>query len=183
MKPLFSNLPLLETERLLLRSVRDEDANDVFKFTSNPLTSEWLTWYPHKSIDDTMNFITSVLQNYRNNQAGQWAIELKITNQVIGLCGFIYYSEEHFMGEVAYVVSPDFWGRGFLPEALRKIVDHSFIYYGTKKIIAKCENGNIGSEKALLKADFKQEDFLISHFERKGIRRDYKFFAIVNESK
>jgi ribosomal-protein-alanine N-acetyltransferase len=180
---IFNDLPTLETERLSLRQIGIKDTDDVFAFTSNPKTSEWLTWDPHKTKEDSLNFIKSVLEKYQKNQPAQWAIELKSEKKVIGLCGFVNFFEEHSKGEVAYVLSPDYWGKGFLPEALIKIIEFSFKQLGLIRIEAKCEVGNFASEKVMQKVGMIQEGLFIKYLKRKGESRSYKLFAIIYDKK
>jgi [ribosomal protein S5]-alanine N-acetyltransferase len=180
---IFIELPIIETKRLLLRKIEIKDTDDVFAFTSNPITSEWLTWHPHKTKEDTLNFIKTVMEKYQRDQPAQWAIELKPDKKIIGLCGFVNYFEEHSKGEVAYVLSPDYWGKGFLPEALEKIIEFSFKNWGLIRIEAKCEVGNFASERVMQKVGMRQEGLFIKYLIRKGESRNYKLYAIINDKK
>jgi ribosomal-protein-alanine N-acetyltransferase len=130
-----------------------------------------------------LNFIKSVLGKYQNNQPAQWAIELKSYKKVIGLCGFVNFFEEHSKGEMAYVLSPDYWGNGFLPEALAKIIEFSFKQWGLIRIEAKCEVGNFASEKVMQKVGMIQEGLFIKYLKRKGEYRSYKLYAILYDKR
>ena len=174
----FSALPTIETARLTLRAVRLSDVDDIFSFTSNPQTSEWLTWYPHQNRADTTRFVDSVLEKYRLNKPAQWVICYKAESKVVGLCGFVDFSLDDAKGEVAYVVSPAYWGKGILPEALRAIIDFAFAEEGVVRIEAKCEVGNVGSERAAQKAGMILEGQCRKYAKRKGMHRDYKLYAI-----
>lgn len=103
MDDVFKNLAALETDRLILRKLKSTDCHDIFDFTSLPEVCEFLSWEPHSSIAITQSFIESVLEKYKKNETAQWCIELKSTNVVIGLTGFISFSQEHLKGEIAYL--------------------------------------------------------------------------------
>ncbi|MFZ2339166.1 MAG: GNAT family protein [Bacteroidales bacterium] len=178
----FCNLPVIETERMILKPITLDDIDDIYEFTSDPLTSDWLTWYPHKTKTDAINFVNYVQEKYKKNQPAQWAVKLKANNKIIGICGFISFSEEHLNGEVAYVLSPLYWNKGYLTEALKEIIKFSFTQLNLVRIEAKCEIGNLASEKVMQKAGLMQEGIFRKYFRRKGIFRDYKIYSIINEA-
>ena len=63
---LFSHLPVLETDRLILRPVCPEDADDFFAFASDPLVTRYITWTTHRSREETSQFIVrQFLDRYR----------------------------------------------------------------------------------------------------------------------
>ncbi|GAB3535547.1 GNAT family N-acetyltransferase [Pontibacter brevis] len=181
MKFNFNQLPSIETQNLLLRKVTLSDAEDVFAFTSDSRTSERLTWEPHKDVDHTRNFLRSLIEKYEQNVAAQWAVCLRSTNKVIGFCGFINYHEEHKKGEVAYVLSPEHWGKGYLTEGLNAIIQHCFTFFDFNRIEAKCEADNIASEKVMQKVGMKSEGYMRRYIIRKGNVHDYKLYSIIKE--
>jgi ribosomal-protein-alanine N-acetyltransferase len=174
----FTDLPVIATERLLLRAITINDVADIFAFTSNPITSEWLSWYPHQTPADTAGFVSSVLAKYEANTPAQWVIADKQDGKVIGICGFVNFSAYDENAEVAYVVSPDYWGRGILTEALTAIIQWAFAHGGLSRIEARCEVGNVASERAMQKAGLRLEGECIKFLKRKGALRDYRLYAI-----
>ena len=56
-KGIFSNLPTLETERLILRKIAIDDAEDLFAYTSDEAVAKYVTWNAHQTIQDTKDFI------------------------------------------------------------------------------------------------------------------------------
>ncbi len=78
-KDIFTNLPTLETERLLLRKITVGDAQDMFQYGSDAEVSRYVTWDAHKTIEDTMEFIGFVLRRYESADLAPWGIVLKET--------------------------------------------------------------------------------------------------------
>ena len=64
----------METNRILLRPWRDDDAAALFKYASDPEVGPRAGWPPHKSVEESLEIIHSVFHNDTN-----WAIELKET--------------------------------------------------------------------------------------------------------
>lgn len=177
MHKLFADFPGIETDRLIIRKLIPEDAKDIYEFTSRDEVTSFLTWDAHKNIERTRSFLGSIIDKYEKNKVSQWGIELKEKGTIIGIAGFINYWEDHAKAEVAFVLSPDYWGKGYMPEALNSIMDHGFQEMALHRIEAKCEIDNFASEKAMQKIGMKLEgckyDFLI----RKGQFRSFKFYA------
>mgnify|MGYP004718770921 CR=1 FL=1 len=73
----FYDLPPLETERLILRKVTVDDAEDMFEYTSVPDVSKYVPWKTHQSIEDTHQFIAFIINQYESGKLAPWAIECK----------------------------------------------------------------------------------------------------------
>ena len=59
----FKGTPQLETERLILRKLTLQDADDIFAYGSDPEVSRFMTWETHKSIEEARSFII-ILDKY-----------------------------------------------------------------------------------------------------------------------
>jgi ribosomal-protein-alanine N-acetyltransferase len=174
---IFRNFPGLKTDRLVIRKLTANDAEAIFEFTSKKETSDFLTWEPHVDIRVTRDFISALLKKYRNNEASQWGLELGAEGKIIGIAGFISYFPEHLKGEVAYVLSPAYWNKGYMTEALSEIIRFGFVNMKLNRIEAKCEIDNFGSERVLQRCGMKCEGVSYSYLIRKNIPRDYKFYC------
>ena len=87
---LLKELPVLETERLLLRKVALTDSEDVFEFSSDPVVAHHMTWEKNSSKEETLaNFLQPAIEGYEEGQCGTWAIVHKESDKVIGICSFV----------------------------------------------------------------------------------------------
>lgn len=179
---IFSGFPGTETKRLFIRKLVLDDAEDIFDFTSQDEVTNFLTWDAHENIERTKSFLAGILEKYKNNHVSQWGIELKEDEKIIGIAGFINYWEEHAKAEIAFVLSPDYWGNGYMPEALHSILDYGFKVMGLHRIEAKCEIDNFASEKAMQKIGMKLEGCKYDFLMRKGQFRSFKFYAKLSEN-
>ena len=82
---IYGDLPVLETERLILRKVTTEDMEDMHLYGSDEEVSKYVTWNTHETISDTKAFIDFVLNKYENKQVSPWGIEYKENGKFIGL--------------------------------------------------------------------------------------------------
>ncbi len=175
----FSKLPVIQSERLCLRPMSLADTDDIFLFTSNPQTVEFLSWHPHREKTITKSFINAVLEKYSKNEPAQWAIELKETGKVIGISGFVDFSEDHKRAEIAFVMSPAYQGKGYMTEANKLILQTGFDKLNLNRIQAKAEITNYSSQKVLEKIGMQQEGVLRDYLVMKNTFRSYFMYAML----
>ncbi len=156
---LFSKIPEMETDRLLFRAIRRSDINDVFEYSANPKTSEYLLWEPHNNIEYTKKFIDIVLSKYKIGEYNDWAIVLKENNKMIGTCGFTRIDEYNSIAEIGYVLNPKYWGYGIATEAAKKVVNFAFDVLSVNRVEAKFIFGNEASLKVMNKIGMKFEGY------------------------
>ena len=113
----------METERILLRPWRDDDATALFKYASDPDVGPRAGWPPHKSVEESLEIIHTVFHNDTT-----WAIELKATGEAIGCIGYLPSNGCPIPareGEplVGYWIAKPYWNQGICTEALRLVMD------------------------------------------------------------
>lgn len=155
----FSHIPTLETERLIFRAVKRSDLQDINEYASNPKTSEFLLWEPHKSLEFTREFIELVLSRYKSGEYNDWALVHKETNKMIGTCGFTRIDQENSIVEIGYVISPKYWGMGYATEAASKIIEFAFDELQVNRIEAKFMFGNEASLAVMKNIGMKFEGY------------------------
>ncbi len=152
-------MPKMETERLLFRAIKRTDLEDVYEYSSNPLTSQYLLWDVHQSIATTREFIEIVLSKYKSGDYNDWAIVYKPTGKMIGTCGFTRIDEENNLAEIGYVLNPDFWRMGIATEAVEKVIAFAFDTLNINRVEAKFMFGNEASLAVMKKVGMKFEGY------------------------
>ncbi|CAM3808077.1 GNAT family N-acetyltransferase [Mesobacillus thioparans] len=161
----FDTFPILETERLVLRKVMNEDASSIFKYMSNEEVMKYYGLEPFESINDALDEI-AWYQSIHNNRTGRrWGITLKEQGVVIGSCGFHNIVSKHFRSEIGFELSQDLWGKGIAAEAVEAIINYGFQHMNFQRIEALIEPPNCSSQKLVEKLGFINE----------GLLRDYEF--------
>lgn len=113
----------METERILLRPWRDDDATVLFKYASDSDVGPRAGWPPHKSVEESLEIIHTVFHNDTT-----WAIELKATGEAIGCIGYLLSNGcliPAREGEplVGYWIAKPYWNQGICTEALRLVIN------------------------------------------------------------
>lgn len=177
--PIFADLPILETDRTILRKIRMEDAHDMFAYCSDEDVAKYTTWYKHLSIEDTKSFINHLLGRYELAKISPWGIQDKLTGKLIGTCGFVQWNTDHASAELGYALSKTYWNQGYMTEIVKKIIDFGFAETGLIRIEARCLVDNIGSAKVMEKSGMQLEGVLRKLVFVKGSHQDLKVYSII----
>ena len=117
----FSPFPLLQTKRLLLRQIFDEDANEIFTLRSSETVMKYLDRPMAKSIDDALELIKKINTSIDNNEGITWAICLKNEKKLIGTIGFWRIEKENYRAEIGYMLNPSLQGMGIINMKNKKL--------------------------------------------------------------
>lgn len=147
----FSNPPTLETERLLLVKISDEHAEDMYRYSSDPDVTKYLTWSPHSSLKETQRHIKYLDKKYKSGVFNDWGLIEKATGRMIGTCGFTSFDEKQSMAEIGYVLAKDMWGKGYAVEAAQRVMQFGREVFGMTSFCAKCIEGNNASISVMKK--------------------------------
>lgn len=176
----FSPFPVLETERLILRRITNDDANGIFRLRSNPDTMEYVPRPLAETIDDALTHIATIEEKIANNTGINWAITLKDNPEFIGIIGNFRIEFENYRAEIGYMLLPEFSGKGIISEAIARVVRYGFEEMGLHSIEAVIDPGNIASARALEKNNFVKEAHLKENEFFNGKFLDTVIYSIIN---
>lgn len=161
----------LETERLLLRPWRESDLGDFHEYCSNPEVGPNAGWKPHESMEESRKILASFV-NCDEATDAERALVLKENGKAIGSLGVMADRLRHEgMGdgrEIGYVLSHDYWGRGLMPEAVRRVIRFAFEEKGLDYLSVSHFTFNLRSKRVIEKCGFRFEKVL------HGAYKDYK---------
>jgi ribosomal-protein-alanine N-acetyltransferase len=173
------SLLTLETDRLLLRKMSMSDAADVFEYASNPEVAQYTSWSAHQTISDSQQFLESVIAKYAAGQPMDWGIAHKRDRKLIGTCGFASWAISHARGEIGYVLSRQYWGQGYMTEAVKAVISFGFHVMLLNRIQATCMLENVASARVMEKVGMQYEGILREYAFFKNQYLDLKLYAIV----
>jgi len=142
---------ILTTERLILRPWREDDADELYKYASDPEIGPPAGWPPHTSVEDSRNIIKNVL-----SAPETYAVCLKSDGRAIGSIGFhrndLAESDDEY--ELGYWIGKPFWGQGLIPEAAREMLRYAFEELKMERIWCGYYEGNVKSRRVQEKLGF-----------------------------
>ncbi len=148
--------PKIETERLVLREIADEDTHAIYRNFSDPEVAKWFFEQPLTDLEQAKEFITAFKNEFRDGEGLTWAVVLKQSDRCVGTCGYgdLEIGER---GEIGFDLAQDQWGKGLMSEALLPIIDYGFKELGLKKIEAHSYSTNVRAIRLLEKVGFQLE--------------------------
>ena len=141
-------IPVLATERLVLRAPELEDAATVAKLANDRRIAENTLRIPHPySLADAEAFISGA-----NASDRETAFLITARGAVIGACGIAMLDGK--TPELGYWLGLPFWDQGFATEAARAVIDHAFGALGHDTLLAGARVSNPASRRVLQKCGF-----------------------------
>lgn len=148
--------PSLQSERLVLRPYRIEDAQAVYdSWTHDPRVTRFVSWSTHENPEATSLYLQSVIKNYQFPSYTHWLITLR--DQPIGDISASLHKDEHLCAEIGYCLSYDHWGQGYMTEALEAVLQYLFEKVGYHRIRIRHDILNPASGRVMQKAGLQFE--------------------------
>ena len=155
----FSIQPLLESEKVKLIPLREEDFERLYEVASDP--NVWAQ-HPNKN-----RFEREVFQNFFKGameSKGAFLILDKNSDEIAGSTRFYEYNETDksiFIGYTFYAVK--FWGKGLNHQAKTLMLDYIFQF--VEKVNFHVGASNIRSQKAMEKLGaIKADEIMVAYF-------------------
>jgi RimJ/RimL family protein N-acetyltransferase len=163
---------ILETARLILRPWKETDAESLYEYAKSPLVGPIAGWPVHTSVENSRQIIRDVLSADET-----YAVTIKHDDTAIGSVGLLIGGKSDLNlnadeAEVGYWVGVPFWGRGFIPEAVRELMRYAFDELNISALWCGYFDGNDKSKRVSEKCGFK-----FHHTDRD------KEFTLINEIK
>lgn len=148
---------IINTERLILRKWKPEDAEAMYELAKDPDIGPIAGWPPHKNVEESRYVIDNVLQGpeayaicFKDNESKPiGCIELKMKG-----CDLAQSDDEC---ELGYWLGKPYWGQGIMPEAGRALIQRAFEDLGMSRIWLGYYEGNNKSNRVREKLGFKHQ--------------------------
>lgn len=170
---------MIETERLILRSITEKDAEAIYAYSKRENIGINAGWKPHESIEETHEIIKQVFLN----QKFVFGMELKATGKLFGSIGLIpdHKRQNESTRMLGYAISNEHWGHGYTTEAARALIHYGFNEWGLTLISAYCYPYNERSKRVLIKSGFEYEGRLrLAELRYDGEILDHDCFSITS---
>ena len=175
----FGPFPVLETNRLQLRSLGPQDAGRLFAIRSNDFVIKYLGRPKPEQIGEIEELIEKIRLDYENSVGIAWAITAKDTGLLIGTVGFWRIDRQNHRAEIGYLFHPDFWGQGLASEALLAVVPFGFNQLRFHSVEANVDPLNEASKRLLQRFGFVQEGYFRENYYFDGRFLDSAIFSLL----
>lgn len=172
----------IETENLILRKFRMNDAEDMFKnWAGDDEVTRYLTWPTHSSVEVSKSVISMWEKDYNSLNNYQWCIELKEIDQAIGSIGVVNLKEDIDMVEIGYCIGKKFWGQGFTSEAFSALIPFFFEEVQANRIESRHDIKNPASGKVMEKCGLVKEGIKRQGDKNNSGICDVVFYGVVRD--
>jgi len=170
---------LIETPRLRLRLPEVADAQAIFdQYGQDAEVTRYLIWQPHKSIEETIQFLKRVLAGWQEGKSFSWVITRKPDYQLMGM---VALRIEEYKANLGYLLARPYWGQGYMTEAVQALVDLVLAQPEIYRVWAVCDIENHASARVLEKVGMSCEGVLrrwISHPNISAEPRDCRCYSL-----
>jgi len=140
---------MIETDRLILKKLDINDAQDMFKYMNDYETTKYLFRGSHKSIDDTIKYI----ENAKNSKdIDLLGVFLKENNKLIGHLAMLFEP----VNDILWAFNKEYQGKGYAYEASKTFIKYIFEKYNLEVIDGHADIRNIPSIKLMEKLNMER---------------------------
>jgi len=148
-------LPTFISNRIILRPINIIDNADMFDYAKRENVGPNAGWQPHQSIEETNNIIELMTSEVlTENTIGVFSIVDKKSYKMIGTIGLHRLNKQKECVEFGYVLNPDYWGKGLMLEAIKKIIPWVFDDLELYRIECSHYDFNQQSKRVIEKSGF-----------------------------
>lgn len=146
--------PTIFFDHYMLRDVEVKDAKDMYEYGSDMEVVKFLSWGPYLDVTEAVGSIKKVFlkRPERGLPVGYAIVDLD-DNKMIGTVDFHTIHSDGSV-EIGYCLNKNYWNKGVMTKALRKLLEVGFWTFGFEKIIIGHANENLGSKRVIEKNKF-----------------------------
>lgn len=172
---------ILETQRLLLRPIQQEDKSEIFKYRSDSETNKYQGWIP-KTMEDVENFISKVAVTFNEPETWfQLVVVEKGSGEIIGDVGIHFMGNENKQVEIGCTLDKHIQGKGYASESLEEVIDHLFSNFNKHRITTSIDPNNVNSVRLVERLGFRKEAHFVKSLFFNGDWVDDLVYAITEQ--
>ena len=178
----FGDFPALDLGDVILREIKESDAQDYFEYMSNNAMEGFLTKENRpSSVEKALEEVKYWGSLFPQKRSIYWAIALKESNKMIGTAGFNLISFPNSRAEISYDLSPEYWGKGIMLKSINGILKFADVALELVLVQATVITDNERSLNVLERTGFKKEGLLKKYEVVEGEHKDYYMYSRVVE--
>lgn len=174
--------PSLVRENLLLRPIGPTDSARICELAGHREIAANTTRIPHPyTEEDAREWIGAQYEEFKRGEQLNFAIIVRSSGELIGLCGLSRINREYESAEIGYWIGRQYWNRGHATGAVTALVDYAFRILGLNRVYSRYMRRNPASGRVLAKCGFVHEGTLRQHVKKWGKFEDIEMAAILKE--
>jgi len=144
--PPYDKFPSISDDKIVLRQIQFSDIEDIIEISFYDAVQA-------TTLTQAIDMQAKINEDYNNGNSIHWGIADKLTNKIVGTCGY-YRGLEKGEGELGCVLLPQYRGKGYMHFALMLAIDFGINNIGLKRIWAITNKQNEKAIKLIEKLNF-----------------------------
>jgi ribosomal-protein-alanine N-acetyltransferase len=167
----------IESERLILRDYKETDLDDMHRLWSDKETMYYLDDILCETIEDSTKYLKTGMAN---EDGHYFCICEKAGGSYMGSIGYTITDTTPYgkIVHLGYMMLPEYHGKGYMTEAVKKVVEFAFTHDDCVRITTGCHKENEASRKVIEKTGFHKEGERIKAVYHDGSMKDRLEYAI-----
>ncbi|MEM8906517.1 MAG: GNAT family N-acetyltransferase [Bacteroidota bacterium] len=154
----FTPFPTLTTSRLRLKAIEQTDQAAIFALRSDAENRRYIDQNPAKSVQEIQTFMERIQSGMARDEWVFWALVPKEdTSQVLGTICLWHFERATNTAEVGYELAPSAQGKGYMREALSRVVQYAFEALELDRLEAYTHAENMASRRLLERIQFEHQ--------------------------
>lgn len=172
---------VLETERLILRKPVMEDAEEMSRYNEREDFYRYIPIEP-PTRDSTKAFVEKIINqnDSQDEEEIHFSIVEKITGNFLGHINIFFNDKNLRHIGCGYGINPEYWGKGYVTEALKELIDFGFNKLKIKRICMTSDKRNKASWRVMEKCGLKYEGCHRSEGFSRGAYYDRVYYSILD---
>ncbi|MES2071747.1 MAG: GNAT family N-acetyltransferase [Pseudomonadota bacterium] len=150
----------IRSARLTIRPIQERDLAAVLACYDNNEVMRYCPPTRWRTMDNARHWLERILQRVADGNTLQFVVELTQPATVIGTCVLFKIDDASHRGEIGYALGREFWGQGYMHEALTALVDYAFRTLALHRLEAEIDPRNLRSAASLERLGFVLEGTL-----------------------
>lgn len=174
-----NTLPVISTDRIVLRWISEDDVDALFEVFSDPQVMRYWSSGPLADRRAAADLQREIADGNLNNTMFKWGLSLRESNKIIGTTTLFNLSLSNGRAEIGYAMGSTHWGKGYMNEALRALVAYAFEGLNLRRLEADVDPRNGASIRTLERLGFQREGFLRERWHVEGEIQDALFYGLL----
>ncbi len=172
-------LPTINGDRVRLRWLTNNDVPSLFAIFSDPEVMRYWSSLPLADVAAAAELLEKIHDNFAKRLFFQWGVARCADDKVIGTCTLFQVDLDNRRAEIGYALASDYWGQGYMREALTLLLDFCFGTLNFHRLEADVDPQNLASIKTLERLGFKKEGYLRERWLVGGGVQDALFYGLL----
>lgn len=180
---IFESFPTIETDKLILRELRDTDIDKLFELQSNAQVGQHLAYRKIEKVDDVVEFIALRKSFFEKKWGITWVGTVKESDEFLGICSYNMIDIQNHRAEISGELHPEYWRTYIGQETFLSVIKFGFENLNLHSITAKVSPQNKATIGILEKFGFQKEGHLVDRFFNGDNYEDQYLFSLIKGNK